>query len=340
MSTPLREIHVFVRDASGRLLDGSDIAYTEDGADRGGVPASDGHGVFRTPVFTSTITVTVTYGGEVKSRKLAVTEKECTIVFVNVHPPATPSPAPAPAPVPPPSGGWLNSTVLAALVTGVLGLAGIYWQFIHKPAQEAVLNVQVFDARSGQPLERAIVVLERVSTAPQQKQTDGLGAVQFTVTRGESEMRLRAQADGFEHETRAVDAPQATVRVELQLRPKAVAVVPPPATAPSDPLRGTWLVVGNPNPVLNRLTDGSISFTPQADGRILVAGRFKLDKIETQIKGTAGRRNAQVFVEFEAAAGTSSWKGRGTWKLLGSQQLEGQIEDAKGEAVAVVLKRV
>jgi hypothetical protein len=349
-----REIRVDVRDADGRLVRGALVQWTEDGSDRGCVDAQDGHATLQPVSANSIIEVSATYAGEVKTAKLAVTQSSWTFSFDTAHQSAAAGaplhPVPGhPAPDQPttvaPAPGPRTGTIIAALIGLVGTLTAAYWQYGHKaaPPDSVTLTVYVKDRADGKPVQLAEVRLERAS-GPQTRMADNGGAARFKVSRGvEDAQRLVANAAGYRDAVLALRPLQGDegIDVLLDAKPAVDASAPPPVRASGSryPPTGTWQVQMSGDPALRRVMSGTIAFSPQPDGVLLVSGSLSIDGIPTRIAGKAGQQGSQLFLDCDAEAGGQRWKAKGNLELRAADRMRGYIRDSQGQDLPLELKK-
>src|SRR3954471_24872422 len=76
-----REILIDVRDADGLLLRGARVHWRENGHDRGGIRAADGHAKINPIHADSTLDLEVDYEGNSQRQKLAVAQNTWTFRY-------------------------------------------------------------------------------------------------------------------------------------------------------------------------------------------------------------------------------------------------------------------
>lgn len=350
-----REIRVDIRDADGLLLRGSVVQWTEDQSDRGTVDAQDGHATLQPVSANSSIEVSATYAGEVKTAKLAGTQSTWTFSFDTVHQstasgtPAHSAPAPSepslPTPAIPPGPGPGTGAIIAALIALVGTLTAAYWQYVHKaaPPDSATLTVYVKDRADGKPVQLAEVRLERAS-GPQTQMADSGGAARFKVLRGrEDALRLVADAAGYKDAALTLSPLQGDEGIDVLLDAKpVVAASAPPPVRPNGARympAGTWQVQMSGDPALRRVTSGTIAFSPQPDGALLVSGSLSIDGTSTRIVGKAGQQGGQIFLDCDAEAGGRRWNARGNLESRAADRMRGYIRDSQGQELPLELKK-
>ncbi len=337
-----REIRVDIRDADGLLLRGSLVRWTEDGSDRGSVDAQDGHATLLPVSANSIIEVSATCAGEVKTAKLAVTQSTWTFSFDTVHQSTAPG---QPTTVAPSALGPRTGTIIAALIGLVGTLLAAYWQYVHKaaPPDNVTLTVYVKDRANGKPVQLAEVRLERAS-GPQTQMADSGGAARFKVSRGvEDVQRLVANAAGYRDAAQTLRPLQGDegIDVLLDAKPVGAASAPAPvrATGSRYPPAGTWQVQVSGDPALRRVMSGTIAFSPQPDGVLLVSGSLSVDGTPTRIAGKAGQQGSQLFLDCDAEAGGQHWNAKGNLELRAADRMRGYIRDSQGQELPLELKK-
>jgi hypothetical protein len=343
-----REIRVDIRDADGFLLRGSLVQWTEDGSARGQVDSQDGHATLQPASANSVIGVSATYAGEVKTAKLAADQLAWTFSFDTVHQstsagmPVQPAPGLGQPTVPPSARGSHTGAIIAALIGLVGTLLAAYWQYGHKaaPPDNVTLTVYVRDRANGKPVQLAEVRLESAS-GPQTEMADSGGAARFKVPRGvEDAKRVVANAAGYRDAALALRPLQGDegVDVLLDAKPVAGASVPPVIGFRNTPA-GTWQVQMSGDPALRRVMSGTIAFSPQPDGVLLVTGSLLIDGIPTRIAGKAGQQGSQLFLDCDAEAGGQRWNAKGNLEMRAADRMRGHIRDSQGQDLPLELKK-
>lgn len=340
-----REIRVYVRDAQGHLLPNSRIEYFENDVLRGTVEHSDGHASFFPADANSVVKIKIDYNGEGQTLTLAVDEHQCTFQFPEVSG-ATMTQA---DPTSQTSPLWRNPTVVAAVITGMVALVGVYFAYIYKSASAEIhLAVYVKDATTGRPLSRAMVTLQRASRR-EPRIADDRGMARFVITKDvDKDLTINAEATGYQDSTLAYDAPSHDENVELPLTPlplpKAAQPTPAvpakrPALAVASAPSGTWQVEISGDPGLLHVEGGVFVFSPQPDGNILISGKVRLDGVDTTLEGHAGRQNKELFLTFIGKSSVAPWNGTGEFDLLPNNRMSGHITNSSGAAVAITLRK-
>jgi hypothetical protein len=345
---PLRRlITVEVRDGDGKLLPGYRLDWRENGKFRGNLTSDSGVARLEPARDNTTIEVDIDYPGQApQHRKLAVGQTTWTFTYPTVHqqpPPTSPPAAPATTPAAKKYGSNLTQIIVALI--GLVGVLAVgYWQFGPKPEtplkKEVTLTIYVKN-QTGGTIHGAQVKLER-STGAENRGADDNGVALFTVATGALDApTVVVSALGFQTKTQGVPAIDRDTRLDVVLDP--VATQPPPQRRPSGSTTaapaGTWQVQTTGDPSLRRITAGTFLFSPQSDGRILLEGSITLDGATTSLRGTAGRQNAQLFLDVTAERNGQSWRSTGTLEVRPANQMSGHLKDAATQDVPFELKR-
>lgn len=340
-----REIRVYVRDTQWHLIPDSRIECFENDVLRGTVEHSDGHASFFPADANSVVRINVDYKGKRQTLTLAVDERQCTFQFSEVSgatvTQADPTSQPGPL--------WRNPTVVAAVITGIVTLVGVYFAYIYKSASTEIhLAVYVKDATTGRPLSRAMVTLQRASRR-EPRIADDRGMARFVIAKDlDKDLTINAEAAGYQDGTLAYDAPSHDDNVELPLTPlpqpnatqpkPAITAKRPAPAVPSAP-SGTWQVEVSGDPSLLHVEGGVFVFSPQPDGNILISGKVRLDGVDTALEGHAGRQNREIFLTFAGKSSVAPWNGTGQFDLLPNNRMSGHITNSSGAAVPITLKK-
>ena len=94
----------------------------------------------------------------------------------------------------------ISPTIWVALITGLVTLVTVYWQFGNKPgnAEGGSYTGRVTEESTDKPIQNAKVSIEEGQSVPQIQRTDSEGVFRVMLRRSDGAGRIRVEADGYD----------------------------------------------------------------------------------------------------------------------------------------------